>query len=149
MQELLTGRDTVDLTLCNLSIHWQYKQFSEGIPMSTTQDADATIQFRMNSTIKDGAFAVLREMGISPSEAMRVFMTQVYKTRTLPLVIAADPVDADQPAESGYNEWLRERLQKTIHALDTGEMKSYANETAKAVLHARLEARRSKLNLPA
>ena len=117
--------------------------------MSTTQDADATIQFRMNSTIKDGAFAVLREMGISPSEAMRVFMTQVYKTRTLPLVIAADPVDADQPAEAGYNEWLRERLQKTIDALDRGEMKSYANETAKAVLHARLEARRSKLNLPA
>ena len=39
--------------------------------MSTTQDADATIQFRMNSTIKDGAFAVLRAMGISPSEAMR------------------------------------------------------------------------------
>ena len=117
--------------------------------MSTTQDADATIQFRMNSTIKDGAFAVLREMGISPSEAMRVFMTQVYKTRTLPLVIAADPVDADQPAEAGYTEWLRQRLQKTIAALDSGEMKSYSNETAKAVLHARLEARRSKLNLPA
>ena len=116
--------------------------------MSTTQDADATIQFRMNSTIKDGAFAVLREMGISPSEAMRVFMTQVYKTRTLPLVIAADPVDADQPAEAGYTEWLRQRLQKTIAALDSGEMKSYSNETAKAVLHARLEARRSKLNLP-
>ena len=117
--------------------------------MSTTQDADATIQFRMNSTIKDGAFAVLREMGISPSEALRVFMTQVYKTRTLPLVIAADPLDADQPAEAGYNEWLRDRLQKTTHALDNGEMKSYSNETAKAVLHARLEARRSKLNLPA
>ena len=116
--------------------------------MSTTQDADATIQFRMNSTIKDGAFAVLREMGISPSEAMRVFKTQVYKTRTLPLVIAADPVDADQPAEAGYTEWLRQRLQKTIAALDSGEMKSYSNETAKAVLHARLEARRSKLNLP-
>jgi len=109
--------------------------------MSTTQDVDATIQFRMNSTIKDGAFAVLREMGISPSEAMRVFMTQVYKTRTLPLVIAADPQDADQPSEAGYTEWLRERLQKTIDALDRGEMKSYSNETAKAVLHARLEAR--------
>ena len=117
--------------------------------MSTTQDVDSTIQFRMNSTVKEGAFAVLREMGISPSEAMRVFMTQVYKTRTLPLVIAADSVDADQPGEAGYTEWLRERLQKTIAALDSGEMKSYSNETAKAVLHARLEARRSKLNLPA
>ncbi len=116
--------------------------------MTTAHDADATIQFRMNSTIKDGAFAVLREMGISPSEAMRVFMTQVYKTRTLPLVIAADPVDAEQPSEPGYTEWLHARLQKTIDALDSGEMKSYSNDTAKAVLHARLEARRSKLNLP-
>jgi len=35
--------------------------------MTTAHDADATIQFRMNSTIKEGAFAVLREMGISPS----------------------------------------------------------------------------------
>lgn len=116
--------------------------------MSTTQDVDATIQFRMNSTIKDGPFAVFREMGISPSEAMRVFMTQVYRTRTLPLVIAADPEEAGLGAEAGYTEWLRERLQKTINALDNGEMKSYSNETAKAVLHARLEARRSKLNLP-
>lgn len=116
--------------------------------MPTTQDADATIQFRMNSAVKDGAFAVLREMGISPSEAMRVFMTQVYKTRTLPLVIAAEPDGGSEPPEAGYAEWLRERLQKTIHALDSGEMKSYSNETAKAVLHARLEARRSKLKLP-
>ncbi|GEM_PF-1236919 len=117
--------------------------------MTTAHDADATIQFRMNSTIKEGAFAVLREMGISPSEAMRVFMTQVYKTRTLPLVIAADAVDAGTGAEEGYSDWLHDRLQKTIDALDSGVMKSYDNETAKAVLHARLEARRSKMNLPA
>ena len=68
--------------------------------------------------------------------------------RDRPLVIAADPVDAEQPSEPGYTEWLRARLQKTIDALDSGEMKSYSNDTAKAVLHARLEARRSKLNLP-
>ena len=116
--------------------------------MPTTQDADTTVQFRLNANIKDGAFAVLREMGISPSEAMRVFMTQVYKTRTLPIVISADPIDADQPAQEGYSEWLKARLQKTIHALDSGEMKSYSNETAKAVLHARLETRRNKSNLP-
>ncbi len=116
--------------------------------MPTAQDVDATIQFRMNSVVKDGAFAVLREMGISPSEALRVFMTQVYKTRTLPLVIAADP-EVDGPvAEGDYTEWLRERLQNAIKALDSGEMKSYSNDAAKAVLHARLEARRSKLNLP-
>lgn len=118
-----------------------------GIAMA--HDVDATVQFRMNSTIKDGAFAVLRDMGISPSEAMRVFITQVYKTRTLPLVIAADVEDADRALEVGYTEWLRARLEKTIQALDSGEMKSYPSDTARAVLHARLEARRSKMNLPA
>ncbi len=111
--------------------------------MTTAHEADATIQFRMNSTIKEGAFAVLRDMGISPSEAMRVFMTQVYRTRTLPLVISADADVTGLTAEAGYNDWLRERLKKTINALDSGTMKSYSNETAKAVLHARLEARRN------
>ncbi len=118
-----------------------------GIVMA--HDVDATVQFRMNSTIKDGAFAVLRDMGISPSEAMRVFITQVYKTRTLPLVITADAEDTGTVPEAGYTEWLRARLEKTIKALDSGEMKSYSSDTAKAVLHARLEARRSKMNLPA
>ena len=118
-----------------------------GIVMA--HDVDATVQFRMNSTIKDGAFAVFREMGISPSEAMRVFITQLYKTRTLPLVIAADAEDTGTAPEAGYTEWLRARLEKTIQSLDSGEMKSYSSETAKAVLHARLEARRSKMNLPA
>ena len=116
--------------------------------MSTTQDVDTTIQFRMNSTVKDGAFAVLREMGISPSEALRVFMTQVYKTRSMPLVIVADAVEAGPDAEPGYTDWLRKRLQKTINALDNGEMKSYLSDTARAVLQARLEERRSNMNLP-
>lgn len=114
-----------------------------------TYDADATVQFRMNSTIKEGAFAVFRDMGISPSEAMRVFITQVYKTRTLPLVITADSDEVGAVPEEGYTEWLRARLEKTIKALDSGEMRSYSSEVAKAVLHSRLEARRSKMNLPA
>jgi addiction module RelB/DinJ family antitoxin len=112
-------------------------------------EADATVQFRMNSAIKDGAYLVLRDMGISPSEAMRVFLTQVYKTRTLPLVVAADGVDEGENMEADYTQWLRERLTNTIKKLDSGEMKSYSTETAKAVLHARLDARRKNMGLPA
>ena len=52
------------------------------------------------------------------------------------------------PSEAEYTEWLRVRLEKTIKALDSGEMKSYSSETAKAVLHAHLEARRGTPNLP-
>lgn len=119
-----------------------------GIAMA--RDVNATVQFRMNSAIKEGAFAVLRDMGISPSEAMRVFITQVYKTRTLPLVVSADSENGpDASTEEGYAEWLRARLSNAIKKLDSGEMKSYSTETAKAVLHARLEERRKKMNLPA
>lgn len=119
-----------------------------GVTMAT--ETDTTVQFRINSSIKDGAFSVFHEMGISPSEAMRVFITQVYKTRTLPLVISAESENGiNSIPETGYVEWLRARLQSTIAKLDSGEMKSYSTETAKAVLHSRLEDRRKKLNLPA
>ena len=38
-------------------------------------------------------------------------------------VIAADAPDTDPVPEDGYAEWLRARLEKTIQALDSGEMK--------------------------
>jgi addiction module RelB/DinJ family antitoxin len=38
---------------------------------------DRTVQFRMDSGVKEGAFSVFKEVGISPSEAVRVFFTQV------------------------------------------------------------------------
>lgn len=119
-----------------------------GANMAT--ETDTTVQFRINSTIKEGAFSVFHEMGISPSEAMRVFITQVYRTRTLPLVVSAESEnEINSIPETGYVDWLRTRLQSTIAKLDSGEMKSYSTETAKAVLHSRLEDRRKKLNLPA
>jgi len=53
-----------------------------------------------------------------------------------------------QESEASYADWPRARLHKIINALDSGEMKSYPNEMAKAVLQVRLEVRRKKLNLP-
>ena len=63
---------------------------------------DTTVQFRMDSAIKDGAFAVFREMGISPSEAVRVFFKQVQKTRTLPLIMAADSDEVQGEDSADY-----------------------------------------------
>ena len=103
---------------------------------------DTTVQFRMDSAIKDGAFAVFREMGISPSEAVRVFFKQVQKTRTLPLIMAADSDEVQGEDSADYQVWLRERLAQTVKRLDSGEMQSYPMEVAKAVLHERLKARR-------
>ena len=137
----------IDFLVLVYTLTIQINFFPIGIIMAT--ETDTTVQFRINSTIKEGAFSVFHEMGISPSEAMRVFITQVYKTRTLPLVVSAESENGiSSTPEAGYVEWLRARLQSTIAKLDSGEMKSYSTETAKAVLHSRLEDRRKKYNLP-
>jgi addiction module RelB/DinJ family antitoxin len=112
--------------------------------MSFTMARDTTVQFRLDSTVKDDAFAVFKEMGITPSEAVRVFFKQVQKTRTLPFIISADD-EANVNPEAGYAEWLKARLKSTIEKLDSGEMKSYPKEEAKVLLASRLEARRKSL----
>lgn len=103
---------------------------------------DTTVQFRIDSTVKDEAFAVFREMGISPSEAVRVFFKQVQKTRTLPFIVVADDAGAGEVQEENYTEWLRARLANTIQQLDRGKMKSYPSAQAKTLLASRLAARR-------
>jgi addiction module RelB/DinJ family antitoxin len=112
--------------------------------MSIAMARDTTVQFRLDSTVKDEAFAVFREMGITPSEAVRVFFKQVQKTRTLPFIITADD-ETNATPEAGYTEWLKARLKSTIEKLDSGEMKSYPHEEAKALLASRLAARRKSL----
>ena len=101
---------------------------------------DTTVQFRVDSVVKEDAFAVFREIGITPSEAVRVFFKQVQKTRTLPFVLVAD--DAASVPEDGYAQWLKARLASTIAKLDSGEMKSYPSSEAKIHLASRLSARR-------
>ena len=51
--------------------------------------------------------------------------------------------DQKHAYDPDYTEWLRLRLQNTIEKLDSGEMKSYSNDTARAILQARLKERRS------
>jgi addiction module RelB/DinJ family antitoxin len=115
--------------------------------MSTTMARDTTVQFRLDSTVKEAAFAVFQEMGITPSEAVRVFFKQVQKTRTLPFIITADD-DVNAAPEAGYTQWLQARLKNTITKLDGGEMKSYPAVEAKKLLATRLAARRKSLAVP-
>lgn len=104
---------------------------------------NTTVQFRIDSTVKDEAFAVFQKMGISPSEAVRVFLKQVQITQTLPFSVVAEAQDLD--VEDDYTEWLRTRLATAIKQLDSGDMKSYPTEVAKNKLRERLTARRSAL----
>ncbi len=102
---------------------------------------DTTVQFRLDSIVKEEAFAVFKEMGITPSEAVRVIFIQVQKTRTIPFIITADD-ETNTPPEASYAQWLKARLNNTIAKLDSGEMKSYSPKQAKTLLASRLATRR-------
>jgi addiction module RelB/DinJ family antitoxin len=109
--------------------------------MGAIMGVSTTVQFRTDVDIKDGAFSVFKEMGITPSTAMQLFLKQVQQTRTLPFIITANN-DAFEEKEEGYDEWLRARLESTIKKLDSGEMKSYPHDEAMARLDARIAERR-------
>jgi len=106
--------------------------------MGVTMGLDATVQFRTSSTVKEGAFAVFEEMGISPSAALQLFLQQVQKTKTLPFIVTANP--AMEEKEEGYDEWLRARLERTIQLVDSGKMPTYTT----AEVRAHMKERRAK-----
>jgi addiction module RelB/DinJ family antitoxin len=47
----------------------------------------AVYQIRLDEQEKQQAFAVLRELGVSPAQAIRVFLRQVVATRSIPFMI--------------------------------------------------------------
>ena len=112
--------------------------------MGVTMGLNATVQFRTSSIVKDGAFAVFDEMGISPSAALQLFLQQVQKTKTLPFIVTAN--SAIEEKEEGYDEWLRSRLESTIKKLDSGEIKSYSLDEVRDYLKVERAKRRATRN---
>jgi len=112
--------------------------------MGVIMGLNATVQFRTSSIVKDGAFAVFEEMGISPSAALQLFLQQVQKTKTLPFIVTANP--AIEEKEKGYDEWLRDRLERIIKKIDSGEMKSHSLDEVREYLNVEREKRRAMRN---
>lgn len=54
----------------------------------------AVYQLRLDEQEKQEAFAVLAQLGISPAQAIRVFLRQVVATRSIPFQIEAAPLPA-------------------------------------------------------
>ena len=47
----------------------------------------ATYQLRIDQQTKDASFAVFRELGMTPAEGMRIFLTKVAKSRSIPFAV--------------------------------------------------------------
>lgn len=45
----------------------------------------ATINIRIDDTLKQNSFAVIERFGLNPSQAIKMFLTQIAQTGTIPL----------------------------------------------------------------
>ena len=77
-------------------------------------------QIRLSDTEKSEAFNVLQELGMTPAQAIRLFLKQVVETRSIPFSIARSSVQQlEQKAQ------LRQQLEtttgQTLKRFDTRE----------------------------
>jgi len=59
------------------------------------------------------------------------------------ITLADLEIEASEPKEEGYDEWLRDRLERTIQLVDSGEMPTYPIEEVKKRLAQRRAERRT------
>lgn len=87
--------------------------------MATTQTT--TIQLRIDSKTKAQAQAVLKKLGTDLSSAMKLFLTQVIRTKSIPF--RARTVN-------GYTPEYEQMLLDEIKAMENGEGKSFKTVAA-------------------
>jgi len=88
---------------------------------------ESVIRSRINSDIKLEAQALLDKLGLSMSEAIRLFLHQVVIEKGLPFQIKL-PVDVDQK----HDEWFRNQVQQAVIAADDPTTEFVAHETVRS-----------------
>ncbi|WP_158815883.1 type II toxin-antitoxin system RelB/DinJ family antitoxin [Methylocapsa sp. S129] len=68
--------------------------------------ANALVQTRIDSAVKERAAAVLDNMGLTISDAVRILLTRIAKEGALPLAFATDP--------AAYDAWFRGKVQEAL-----------------------------------
>lgn len=76
--------------------------------------AQATVNFRMDESLKKGMEQICKEMGMSMTTAFIIFATKVNRERRIPFDVSAD-------ADPFYSEVNMARLKRGIQALNNGE----------------------------
>lgn len=75
---------------------------------TTTPKRDSTYQLRIDEKTKQASFAVFRDLGMTPAEGMRVFLTHVAQTKSIPFSLRVPNTEtlhvfADSDAGIGLN----------------------------------------------
>ena len=76
--------------------------------------SDVTYNFRLEKTIRDRAFAVIRSQGMTPSQALRMFLTQTAENNQIPLSL-------------NYERKFSASTLEAINELQNNDGKTYEN----------------------
>ncbi len=86
--------------------------------------ANAVVQTRIDPAVKQRATAVLEEMGITVSDAVRILLTRTANEGALPFALTNHA--------AAYDEWFRARVQEAL------------NDPRPGIPHKKVEARFAK-----
>jgi DNA-damage-inducible protein J len=67
--------------------------------MGITMARNTTYQLRLDETLKQESFSVFHELGITPAEGMRIFLTMVAKTKSIPFAVNVPNAETQQVFE--------------------------------------------------
>jgi DNA-damage-inducible protein J len=97
--------------------------------------ANALVQTRIDPAVKERAAAVLEDLGITVSDAVRILLTRTAKEGALPFALTQSPA-----AQADHDAWFRAKVRE---ALDDSRP-SVRHETVEAHFAKRRAAARRK-----
>ena len=68
--------------------------------------ATALVQTRIDPALKDRAAAVLEDLGLTVSDAVRILLTRIAKEGALPFALVADP--------AAHDAWFRAKVREAL-----------------------------------
>jgi DNA-damage-inducible protein J len=107
--------------------------YNGGSSREVAMTANAIVQARIDSEVKEQASAVLESMGLTLSDAVRILLTRVAKEGALPVGLTTDPATHD----AWFRAKVREALDDSRPALTHDAVEDhFAQRRAAALLKA-------------
>jgi DNA-damage-inducible protein J len=100
--------------------------------------SNALVQTRIDADVKEKATAVLENMGLTVSDAVRILLTRTANERMLPLELVSN--------SKAYDGWFREKVRQVLvdtrPDLDDSEVEAHFAQRRSAALRKAAERKR-------
>ena len=100
--------------------------------------SNALVQTRIDTDVKEKATAVLENMGLTVSDAVRILLTRTANEGMLPLELVSN----SQAYDSWFREKVRQALADTRPDLDDSEVEAHFAQRRSAALRKAAERER-------